>query len=533
MGAFDAGITPPITNGAEPQLPFVGKRKKPKAWERLRQRGVVGIDGSGAGLTSVPLSSTGMKVDRAVARCTRVRLNAPEEKGLTPHWGWKKKPKIVPFKPNAIDGNNDGTVQDGTVHERPAGPKKPKIPWSHHGDKGPKPPKDQKPPKPPKPPKPWPPTDREKKKIKWKPPLLGDLLMERPGTTAYKLKKSDGRYVRPRRQLHKAIVEHFIGKAGKPKPEGERTVYFMGGGPSSLKSTTLKSGMTNIPEDALKIDTDEIKEFLPEYREWVEWGVGDAANLTQDESKHITQLVSRELIDGGYDFVYDTTGDGNYKGFKERLEAMRENGHRVVAHYMTNDVKTALALNQKRFEETGRKVPESNLTYIHGQVSRNVPQALRDGLFDELYLYDTDDLDGGPKLILSSKNGKTKIFDPVAYKKFLDKGKLADPPPQPKPGNAVTKPGGVWQPQLGFSDGKPKAPKGSSSADVAGPFDDPPVKKPNPNLPSPYGNPNKNKPVAPPPPPPPPKPKPKPMGPTDSSGKPIPPPPGYKPKDKP
>ena len=162
---------------------------------------------------------------------------------------------------------------------------------------------------------------------------------------------------------------------------------------------------------------------------------------------------------------------------------------------MTNDLELALKLNEQRFKETGRKVPESNVAYIHQQVSRNIPQALRDGLFDELYLYDTNDLEKGPRLILSHKDGVTRIYDPKAYKAFLKKGEIPEPPPKPdkpKEGVAITKPGGVWQPKLGFSDGKPQKPRSASQAadDAFGPFDDPP---PNPNLPAPYG-PKKDKP---------------------------------------
>lgn len=432
------------------------------------------------------------------------------QKALIPFGKGKKTPKPAPFKPDAIDGNSDGMVQDGTTQERPATgkpgkiissgkPKKPFIPAPSVGKNG----GSGGTPQPPKPPKPWPPVDREKKKVKWTRPLLGQLLLGRPETTSYALRKKDGRYIRPRRELHRNIVGWFIGRAGKPKPEGERTIYFMGGGPSTGKTTALKSGVTGIPSDVLRIDTDEIKEFLPEYREWVEWGIGSAAHLTQDESKHVSQLVSQALIDHGGDFVYDTTGDGNYKGFRERLEALRANGHRIVGHYMTNDLELALRLNEERFKATGRKVPESNVTYIHQQVSRNIPQALRDGLFDELYLYDTNDLEKGPRLILSHKNGVTRIHDAKAYRAFLKKGETPQAP-KPEEGAAVTKPGGVWQPQLDFSagkprkpstpsstEGKPRKPSASSAADEAGgPFDDPPV---NPKLPAPYG-PKKDKP---------------------------------------
>lgn len=474
MGAFDPGYRPPITTGAEEQYAQMRQRSKPgKAWEKLRERGVQGIVGDGPGLSSAPVVATGLKSGEPNTLDSDL-----DEKGLKPHWAWKKKPKVVPFKPNAIDGNSDGMVQDGTIHERPGSGKKPTNL-----------------------PKPTP-KPVERKKVDWKRPLLGELMLSKPRETGKKLKGEDGRYVKERRKFHGRVVNWYLKKAGESRPEGERTIFFMGGGPASLKSTLLASGKTGIPDDVLKIDSDEIKEFIPEYREWVETGVSEAAHLTQDEAKHMTQLVTHTLLNEGKSITLDTTGDGSYKGFKERLEAMKANGHRVVAHYTTNEIDLALKLNEERFKATGRKVPESDVRYIHEQVSRNIPQALKEKLFDELYLYDTNDLDNGPKLILSSKDGKTKIYDPVAYQKFLKKGE--PPPAPPKQPKGQNQPG--WQPKLGFSDSKPKTPKNIDAS--IGPFDTPPV---NPNLPSPYGNPNKKKP----------------SGPTNASGKPIPPPPGW------
>jgi predicted ABC-type ATPase len=464
MGAFDAGFIPPITDGAEAQIERFRKSKKPKAWQRLRERGIQGVATGEAGLTSAPVVSTGAKSDDSEAE-----LDEVDEKSLLKPWKDKPK-KPAPFKPNAYDGNNNGLVQDGTIHERPALPKKPVV----------------------------------RKRIDWQFPLLGDLMLKKHRETHSRLRDRKGHYIKPRRQFHGKVVNWYLKRAGTPKPEGERTLYFMGGGPASLKSTLLKSGKTGIPDGVLKIDSDEIKEFIPEYREWVETGYSGAANLTQAEAKHMTQLVTHTLLNNGNDITLDTTGDGNYKGFKERLEGLRSNGHRIVAHYTTNDIETALKLNEERFKQTGRKVPESNVRYIHEQVSRNVPQALREGLFDELYLYDTNDLEKGPKLILSSKDGKIKIHDPVAYKKFLKKGEIPPPPPPKEgvPGKPIVssgkpktpqKPTHGWQPKLGFSDGKPHKPKGTwvgntwtADPPEAGPFDEPPV---NPNLPAPYGKP--------------------------------------------
>lgn len=298
------------------------------------------------------------------------------------------KPAV--FDPKAGDGDGDRRVQDNTIHERPAPPKV---------------------------------------AVEWTKPLFAQSIMPKPGRTdRFYWSPETKTWTKKRKKLHAAIVQHYRDQVKDlPRPENP-TVYFMGGGPASLKSSALNSGKLNVPDTAFKIDTDEIKEFLPEYREWVEGGVSSAASLVQDESKYITAQVAQALLEEGVDVLYDTTGNGNYEGFKKRLEGLRSQGHRIVAHYMTNDIKLAHKLNDKRFKETGRKVPGYDLEHIHGQVSRNVPRALKDDLFDELYLYNTDDLDRGPKLILRYADGRLSVKDPAAYRDFLVKGKFAEPP---------------------------------------------------------------------------------------------------------
>jgi len=58
------------------------------------------------------------------ARVAKVKADAAK----TPSQPVVKKPaakKVVAFDPNAKDGDGDGKLQDGTIHERPALPKKP------------------------------------------------------------------------------------------------------------------------------------------------------------------------------------------------------------------------------------------------------------------------------------------------------------------------------------------------------------------------------------------------------------------------
>lgn len=320
------------------------------------------------------------------------------------------------------DGDGDGLEFDGTPFERPVVPKI-KVPLD--GPKGRRSVSGSS--KPEKTPKP------EKKLKMPKAKLLGPIMSTKHKETSRTLRDKDGNWHPTRKKLHEKITSIYRGRS-KGKSDNP-TVFFLGGGPASRKSSALEAGLPSLKgaESAVKMDADEIKEMIPEYHLWKENGVKDAASIVHDESKHINSVVTDALLDDEADLIFDTTGDGNYDGLKERVEGLRRNGHRVVANYMTTDLALAKELNEKRFKETGRKVPSHQMEYIHGQVSRVVPQALNDDLFDEFYLYDANNLNKPPRLIAQKKKGeKLEVLDKFAYRRFLDKGK----PPKPKKSEA-------------------------------------------------------------------------------------------------
>ena len=393
------------------------------------------------------------------------------------------KLKLEPYNPDAVDGDNDGIVQEGTAWERPATTlivdalgfamdygkmsatrmpgqkivdadgkpvnytpsymkeptKKPDGPPLHgisslrdisDGSPIAKPPKPAKEPKK-QPslfglPKKWKPAQKAKFQIpkqEYDTPLLGEVMVtEGIADTSKALRdKKDGRYFKERRKLHKAIVQFHLAKT-KPKKEGEpKTVYFLGGGPGSGKTSMFKAGTLGVDPDTVRIDPDEIKTMIPEYRKWLDENYVESAGMVHSESKHITELATASLIDSGSDMVYDTTGDGNYAGMRDRIEEMRRNGHSIVARYTTISKAKAHQINQERFKETGRKVPGHQVDHVHTQVSINVMRAIADGLFDDLELYDNEDFPNEPKLILSVKNGELEILDNEKVKDFIAK----------------------------------------------------------------------------------------------------------------
>jgi hypothetical protein len=320
------------------------------------------------------------------------------------------KPARAAQSVNAMfDGDLDGRVGDGTPEERPAPP------------------------------------------VRIIKDIMNHIMVRNPGDTKKALTDRKGNWNPERVQLHNAISTMFRRRGTKSE---DPTVFLLGGGPASRKSSALNAGLPRMPKDgeAVNADADQIKELIPEYKSWKKTDKHAASHVHQ-ESKHIHSVVTDDLLEDQSDVIYDTTGDGNYGDFKKRVGGLRKNGHKIVAHYMTNDIELAKELNYKRYKETGRKVPTHQLEYIHGQVSRVVPQALKDDLFDEFYLYDTNNLTKPPRLIASKKRGEPlKVQDKYAFKRFLKKGV----PPKPPKSSKLPESSGKFK-LPGFS-GKPKAP---------------------------------------------------------------------------
>jgi len=253
-------------------------------------------------------------------------------------------------------------------------------------------------------------------------PLLGEQLMSKPGFTSKDLfDKDTGRYIKERRKLHRSIVGFYLQKAKPRSPESqeEKTVWFLGGGAGSGKSSAIKSGAIGVPSDLLRVDPDEIKDFIPEYRTWLSGGDGRAAEFVHEESKHIFEHTVHGLVQLNADFVYDTTGNGSYDKMAKKVQDLRRNGHVIKARYMTISIDEAIRRAELREQTTGRRVPRHQIIHNHQEVSTNVIRGIADGLFDELELYDNDG--SQPTKILEVKNGKVKILDPQAVDRFMAK----------------------------------------------------------------------------------------------------------------
>ena len=239
----------------------------------------------------------------------------------------------------------------------------------------------------------------------------------------------DSPWTEERRAMHAEILEKAT--AGVPASD-DPTVWFMGGGPASGKSTLLKSGQLTHPAIHVALDPDAFKEDTPDYRDnkAMVGGCGGtrtevnktaAAYDAQEESSYLTKHAAKIAQANKQDVVWDGTGDGRLSSMVSKIQAFRDAGYKVKADYATLDTELAVQLAKKRAERTGRRVPPEITRRTHAAVSSIWPNLARQGMFDESTVYDTNEQGVARPIARADRSGRIDVLDPERYAKFLNK----------------------------------------------------------------------------------------------------------------
>ena len=242
-----------------------------------------------------------------------------------------------------------------------------------------------------------------------------------PGGTEDAYTKIDGEWWEGRKQLHRNIAADTIGDVPVAEP-GEQVVHFMGGGPASGKGTAIRQGLIDFdPETMVKVDADEIKGHLPEYKVLSKESNTKAAAYVHEESSMLSKEIMAESVQSGRDTMLDGTGDSSIEKLRGKVSSARANssGERVIADYVTVDTEEAVRRAAARGRRTGRYVPEQVVRDTHSGISRIFPDILDENIFDDIKLWDTNF--DPPQLILRKKDGLLEIYNEDAYAKFLRK----------------------------------------------------------------------------------------------------------------
>jgi len=231
---------------------------------------------------------------------------------------------------------------------------------------------------------------------------------------------AEGEWTPERLALHDKIEAAFFD--GK-KPSESPVSFLMGGGPASGKSTILKSGEITIPDDVVMVDSDEIKAHLPEYNAMVSQKDTRAAVYVHEESSYLSKRIMARSAEEGFHTLVDGTGDNSIENVRKKVNALRAKGQKVVAHYVTVPTDMAVERAGARAKQTGRVVPESFIRATHASVSRVMQEAVSEGLFDELTLWDTRH--DKPVKVISSQGKKVTVHDHGLWDEFIAKGSEA------------------------------------------------------------------------------------------------------------
>jgi predicted ABC-type ATPase len=163
----------------------------------------------------------------------------------------------------------------------------------------------------------------------------------------------DGQYDADRKKLHKEIIYKI--KKDLVCVESDKPIaILMGGSPASGKSTFLKKYRPYLlEEEILKVDADEIRSQLPEYK-------GFNATQTHLETKDIVNLLLSDRNIGipcRFDLIYDGTMN-NTKSYLPLISLLKSLGYRIYVVYIDNVPKDVIVNRAlERYKRSGRFVP--------------------------------------------------------------------------------------------------------------------------------------------------------------------------------
>ena len=241
----------------------------------------------------------------------------------------------------------------------------------------------------------------------------------RLGKDSESLYSIDGVYSPERKALHDKIIKSFTGHEGTK----EGTVHMLGGASANGKSTLTESGFLPHPKKSILVDPDAIKSMIPEYEKMLvdtnPLVRKNAANFCHEESSYLGKVIQSDLKKMNKDYILDGVNDGGIDKLEKKVMAIKQGGTRVRADYCTLDTDLSLKLAEMRAKKTGRMIPQEVILDYNRDVSKLIPEVIKNGgIFDELYLWDTN-VNGTPRLILTQLDGVLKMYDETLYNRFL------------------------------------------------------------------------------------------------------------------
>lgn len=246
------------------------------------------------------------------------------------------------------------------------------------------------------------------------------------GTGTEMLFAADGTW-EPKRvaAVHAPVTEFFTSDMVS---QDEPVALFSAGGSGSGKSSVIQSIEGAIPEDAVVVNPDLVKEMIPEYDALVKVGDERAAPFVHEESSHISKQVLARAVEHKANVYLDGVGDseagqaGKPGKFLGKILTAEKAGYRprviVVDAPITKATQNAIA----RAKRSGRAVRLNDLVQLHKGVSRVFPEWSAHVKDWEVYANDGE-FGEHRRIAYRENGGDPVIVDADRFQQFLDKGK--------------------------------------------------------------------------------------------------------------
>ena len=167
-----------------------------------------------------------------------------------------------------------------------------------------------------------------------------------------------------RKVIDSQIANEYYEEITQGKAQG-KNAFIVIGPPASGKSSVIAKHLIN-STGAIEIDSDAIKERLPEYQKYG----GVTANYLHQESSNIAVDVQNSAIDNGYNIVLPLVGKNTQK-IDNLIDHLKSKGYDTIELYdveLPTDKTKAKVIS--RFAETGRYLAPSYLDSVGDKPSK-------------------------------------------------------------------------------------------------------------------------------------------------------------------
>ncbi|MBD8036624.1 zeta toxin family protein [Solibacillus sp. A46] len=229
--------------------------------------------------------------------------------------------------------------------------------------------------------------------------------------------QTNSEYVQERRDLHNLIIKKNTESSVSKTPSS--AVLSAGGSASGKTFFIEKYFLSSTEENYVLIDSDNIKNELPEYIAEIENKNLDAADIVHEESGHIANSLLDFCIKNNYSFIYDGTMS-NLEKYTTLLKKLKKANFMISALYVDIDIDIALERAAIRAFQTGRAVSEIKIRETNLQSAKTFYALISQ--FDEAVLFNNSKKLGTSEIPFAQKEiHKLKPINFDEYQLFIKK----------------------------------------------------------------------------------------------------------------